>query len=91
MKKKIENEKLYIFFSFFFFNSVLRPFQDYFQLIRDGPISRWAKTGEPREKTPGTLASKPWLVSHVAGAGLEPNHDLLLILTYFTARPNLVT
>ena len=28
-----------------------------------------AKTGEPREKTPGTPASTAWLVSHVARAG----------------------
>ena len=36
---------------------------------RAGPISRWAKTGEPREKPPGTPASRTWLVSHVARAG----------------------
>ena len=29
---------------------------------------RWAKTGEPREKPPGTPASRTWLVSHVASA-----------------------
>ena len=38
-------------------------------------ISRWAKTGEPREKTPDTPASRTWLVSHVASAGLEPAPD----------------
>ena len=31
-----------------------------------------AKTGEPREKTPDTPASRTRLVSHVARAGLEP-------------------
>ena len=32
-----------------------------------------AKTGDPpQEKTPGTPASRTWLVSHVPRAGLEP-------------------
>ena len=47
----------------------------YTKAIRDGPISRWAKTGEPREKPPGTPARRTWLVSHVASAGLEPTPD----------------
>ena len=34
-----------------------------------------AKMGEPREKPPGTPASRTWLVSHVARAGLEPTPD----------------
>ena len=34
-----------------------------------------AKTGEPREKPPDTPASRTWLVSHVARAGLEPTPD----------------
>ena len=34
-----------------------------------------AKMGEPQEKTPDTLASRTWLVSHVARAGLEPTPD----------------
>ena len=34
-----------------------------------------AKTGEPREKPSGTPASRTWLVSHVARAGLEPTPD----------------
>ena len=29
------------------------------------------KTGEPREKSPDTPASRTWLVSHVARAGLD--------------------
>ena len=37
------------FLSFFFLNSVLRPFQDYLSHMR-WPISRWAKTGEPQKK-----------------------------------------
>ena len=49
-------------------HSVLRPFQDYISLYEAGEISRWAKTREPREKTPGTPASRTWLVSHVVSA-----------------------
>ena len=43
--------------------------------INAADMSRWAKTGEPRAKTPGTPASRTWLVSHVASAGLEPAPD----------------
>ena len=57
-----------------FFNSVLRPFQDYFSSYETGQSVGGAKTGEPREKTPGTPA-RTWLVSHVAGAGLKPTPD----------------
>ena len=62
---------------FFFLNSVLRPFQDYFSSYETGQSVGGAKTGEPREKTPGTPASRtwPWLVSYVARAGLEPTPD----------------
>ena len=56
----------------FFFNSVLRPFQDYFSSYETGQSVGGAKTGEPREKPPDTPASRTWLVSHVARAGLEP-------------------
>ena len=56
-----------------FFYSVLCPFQDYFS-----SISRWAKTGEPREKIPDTPASRTWLVSHMASMGLEPTPDTAL-------------
>ena len=59
----------------FFFNSVLRPFQDYFSSYETGLSVGGAKTGEPREKPPGTHASRHWLVSHVARAGLEPTTD----------------
>ena len=57
---------------FFFFNSVLRPFQDYFSSYETGQSVSGAKTAEPREKPPDTPASRTWLVSHVARAGLEP-------------------
>ena len=33
------------------------------------------KRENPREKPPGTPASRTWLVSHVARAGLEPTPD----------------
>ena len=46
-----------------------------FELIRDSPISGGAKMGKPREKTPGTPASRTWLVSHVPHVGLEPIPD----------------
>ena len=64
-------EPIYWFLNmdFFFLNSVLRPFQDYFSSYETGQSVGGAKTGEPREKTP---ASRTWLVSHVARAGLEP-------------------
>ena len=68
-------KKIFFFFFFFFFNSVLRPFQDYFSSYETGQSVGGAKTGEPREKTPGTPASRTWLVSHVARAGLEPTPD----------------
>ena len=63
---------------FHIFNSVLRPFQDYFSSYEAGQSVCGAKTGEPREKnavTPDTPASRTWLVSHVARAGLEPTPD----------------
>ena len=56
----------------FFLNSVLCPFQDYFSSYETGQSVGGAKTGEPREKPPETPASRTWLVSHVASAGLEP-------------------
>ena len=63
-----------------FVNSVLRPFQDYFSSYETGSYETGqsvggAKTGEPREKPPDTPASRTWLVSHVARAGLEPTPD----------------
>ena len=55
-----------------FFDSVLRPFQDYFSSYETGQSIGGAKTGEPREKPPDTPASKTWLVLHMTTAGLEP-------------------
>ena len=58
-------------------HSGLRLFQDldYFGSYETGQSVGGAKTGEPREKPPGTPASRTWLVSHVASAGLEPTPD----------------
>ena len=58
-----------------FFYSVLRPFQDYFSSYETGQSVGGGKTGEPREKPPGTPTSRTWLVSHVTSAGLEPTPD----------------
>ena len=66
---------LFFFFFFFFLNPVLRLFQDYFSSYETGQSVGGAKTGEPREKPPDTPASRTWLVSHVARAGLEPTPD----------------
>ena len=62
-------------FIYLFSNSVLRPFQDYFSSYETGQSVGGAQTGEPREKPPDTPASRTWLVSHVARAGLEPTPD----------------
>ena len=73
--------KVFFFFFFFFFfcfcfsETVKRPFQDYFSSYETGQSIGGVKTGEPREKPPGTPASRTWLVSHVARAGLEPTPD----------------
>ena len=66
---------LFFFFFFSFLDSVLRPFQDYFNSYETGQSVGGAKTGEPREKTPGTPTSRTWVVSHVASAVLEPTPD----------------
>ena len=50
----------------FIFFLVLRPFQDYFSSYETGQSVGGAKTGEPREKPPGTPASRTWFVPHVA-------------------------
>ena len=65
----------FFIFIFFFLNSVLRPFQDYFSSYETGQSVGGAKTGELREKPPDTPASRTWLASHVARAGLEPTPD----------------
>ena len=48
---------------------------NYFSSYETGQLVGGAKTGEPQEKSPGTPASRTWLVSHVARAGLEPTPD----------------
>ena len=70
--------------TFFFFNSVLCPFQDYFSSYEMGQSVGGAKMGEPREKPPDTPASRTWLVSHVARAGLEPTPDTAVNMTFVT-------
>ena len=72
---KIEKIIAKLIYSIFFFNSVLRSFQDYFSSYETGQSVGGAKTGEPREKPPGTPASRTWLVSYVARAGLEHTAD----------------
>ena len=62
-------------FENFIFYSVLRPFQDYFSSYETDQSLSGAKTGEPREKPPNTPASRTWLVSLVARAGLKPTPD----------------
>ena len=59
----------------FFLDSVLRPFQYQFSSHETVQSVGGAKTGEPREKPPGTPASKSWLVSSVARVGLELTPD----------------
>ena len=62
---------------FHIFNSVLRPFQDYFSSDEAGQSVCGAKTGEPREKTRLHLThpQAEFGLSHVARAGLEPTPD----------------
>ena len=61
------------------FNSVLRPFRDYFSSYESGQSVGGRKREIPeKKKTPGTPASRSWFVSHVASAGqpgLEPTPD----------------
>ena len=57
-----------------FFYSVC-PFQDFFSSYETGQSVGGAKTEEPREKPPDKPASRTWLVSHVARAGLEPTQN----------------
>ena len=57
-----------------FFYSVLHSFQDS-SSYETGQSVGGAKTGEPREKQPGTPASRTWHVSYMASAGLESAPD----------------
>ena len=57
---------------------VLRPFKDYFNSYETGQSVGGAKTGEPREKTSGTPASRTWLVScGQSGARTHTRHSPL--------------
>ena len=82
-----------VFFSIYFFNSVLRPFQSYFRSYETGQSVGVAKTGKPREKTPDTPASRTWLISHVARGGSNPhqtqrrNDRVIKETAHLTARP----
>ena len=50
-----------------------------------GKSVRGAKTGEPRDKPPGTHASRTWLVSYVTSMGLEPTpRDLIGVVRRFS-------
>ena len=63
------------FLNFFF--SVLRPFQDYFSSYETDQTVGGQKWENPKKNHlahPGP-ASRTWLVSHVASAGLEPTPD----------------
>ena len=53
--KYVSYRRIYIFFLFFIFIWVLRPFQEYFTYIEPIVHQRWAKTGEPGEKPPDHL------------------------------------
>ena len=55
---------------FFFLKFILRPVQDYFSSYETSQSVDGAKMGEPREKPPDTPASRTWLVSHMARAGI---------------------
>ena len=65
---------------FFFFNSVLRPFQDYFSSYEMGQSVGGAKTGEPRENPPGTPHAELGLSHMWPEQGSNPN----TLLYYFT-------
>ena len=62
------------------FNSVLRPFQDYFSSYETGQSVGGAKTGEPRKKTPDTPSSRTWLVSRgQSGSRTHTRHSSEMI------------
>ena len=58
-----------------FFDSVLRPFQDYFSIYETGQSVDGRKRENTEKKPPGTPASRTWLVSHEASARLKPTPD----------------
>ena len=72
---------MYVFLFFFFcccffktrfFKFSFKIISAHMRSYETGQSVGGAKTGEPREKPPDTPASRTWLVSHVAKAGLEP-------------------
>ena len=69
------DEAYFVDTSFFFINSVYRPFQDSFSSYETRQSVGGAKTGESREKPPDTPASRTWLFSHMPLVGLEPTPD----------------
>ena len=58
------------------FQCAFCPFQDYFSSYETGQLAGDAKTREPREKTPSTLASRTWHVLQVPPGGLKPTPDI---------------
>ena len=58
-----------------FFESVLRPFEDYFSSYEMGQSLGRVKMGELKEKPSDRPASRTWLVSHVPCVVLEPTPD----------------
>ena len=60
---------------YFFFNSVLRPFKDYFSSYKTDQSVGGRKREDLEKKTPDAPACRTLLVSHVARAGLEPTSD----------------
>ena len=65
------------FFFKYIWNSVLRPFQNYFSSYETGQSVGWRKREDPEKKTPGTPISRTCLVSHVASARLEPSGEMI--------------
>ena len=70
LKMRVNNYfKIYMHKYLFFLIQFYAPFK-----IISAHMRR-VKTGEHREKTPDTPASRTWLVSQVANAGLEPTPE----------------
>ena len=60
---------------FFLYIQFNVSFKISFSSYETGQSVGGAKTAEPREKPPGTPASRTWLVSHVASAGRDPTPE----------------
>ena len=74
LRVHLKTETLYYFFFFFFF---LIQFNVPFKIISliETSQSIGGRNGRTPGKPPDTPASRTWLVSHVASAGLEPTPD----------------